>query len=191
MDKIVYAGIDIPFPASWRVRTIVEAAALRYPAWHQPTVRTLGEEFVLDPQAKCGELSRGQPSMVGIIIGLSARAPLTLLGEPYLGLDVQNPKVFYTRLLREREEHPRTTILATHHIEESAKLPDTFLILGRDGQLSHDCTAEESAEDYVSVDDISLPLISTSRSPARTRRPLAHAPPAPGAGEPGSSVGAD
>lgn len=162
MDRVVYAGIDVPFPAGWRPETIFAAAAGRYPGWHQPTADELIEEFDLDVRAKYAKLSRGQRSMVGIIVGLAARAPLTLLDESYLGLDVHNRGVFYAALLREMEQQRRTVVLATHHIEESAKLLDTFLILGRDGQVHHHLAAEELDDAYVTVSGPQLPDIDTA-----------------------------
>lgn len=162
MDRVVYAGIDVPFPAAWPVRTMLAAAAVRHRNWHEPTARQLGEEFALDPGEKYGDLSRGQRSMVGIILGLAARAPLTLLDEPYLGLDVHNRALFYSALQAEMAEFPRTVVLATHDIEESAKLLDTFLILGRDGRLHHHRSAGEIAEAYVTVSGTHLPLIDSA-----------------------------
>lgn len=162
MDRVVYAGIDVHFPAGWRPDTVFEVAAQRYPGWHQPTADDLIAEFGLDVRAKYAQLSRGQRSMVGIIIGLAARAPLTLLDEPYLGLDVHNRGVFYNALLREMDARPRTIVLATHHIEESAKLFDTFLILGRDGLIHHHLAAEELDDAYVVVSGPRLPNIDTA-----------------------------
>ncbi len=160
MDRVVYAGIDVPFPAGWRPDTVFETAAQRYPGWHQSTAQDLVAEFGLDVHAKYAQLSRGQRSMVGVIVGLAARAPLTLLDEPYLGLDVHNRGVFYTALLREMDVHPRTVVLATHHIEESAKLLDTFLILGRDGLIHHHLDAGDLDDAYVVVSGPRLPQIN-------------------------------
>lgn len=157
MDRVVYAGIDVPFPAGWRPRTVFETAARRYPGWHQPTAENLVAEFGLDLHTKYSRLSRGQRSMVGIIVGLAARAPLTLLDEPYLGLDVHNRGVFYTTLLREMDAHPRTIVLATHDIAESVKLLDTFLILGRDGRIHHHLDAPDLDDAHVVVSGSRLP----------------------------------
>ncbi|MGP6174111.1 ATP-binding cassette domain-containing protein [Corynebacterium sp. A21] len=162
MDRVVYAGIDVPFPAGWRPDTIFAAAAGRYPGWHQPTADELIVECELDVRTKYAKLSRGQRSMVGIIVGLAARAPLTLLDEPYLGLDVHNRGVFYAALLREMDQQPRTVMLATHHIEESTKLLDTFLILGRDGRVHHHLGAEELDDAYVTVSGAHLPDIGVT-----------------------------
>lgn len=157
MDRVVYSGVDVPFPAGWHPTTIFAAAAQRYPHWNQATADELIAEFALDTGTGYARLSRGQRSMVGIIIGLAARAPLTLLDEPYLGLDVHNRGIFYSALLREIIDCPRTVVLATHHIEESAKLLDTFLILGRDGRLHHQIEAAQLDDAYVTVTGAQLP----------------------------------
>lgn len=164
MNQVVYAGIDVPFPAGWRPDTIFETAARRYPGWHQPTAEHLVAELGLDLRTKYSRLSRGQRSMVGIIVGLAARAPLTLLDEPYLGLDTHNRGVFYTTLLQEMEAHPRTTVLATHDIADSVKLLDTFLILGRDGRLRHHLDAADLDDAYVVVSGPRLPALDAALS---------------------------
>lgn len=162
MGRIVYAGIDVPFPAGWSPDIVFEAAAQRYPGWHQPTADALIADFALDVRTRYAKLSRGQRSMVGIIVGLAARAPLTLLDEPYLGLDVHNRSVFYTALLKEMDACPRTVVLATHHIEESAKLLDTFLILGRDGLIHHHLDAGDLDDAYMVVSGPRLPRIDAA-----------------------------
>lgn len=65
------------------------------------------------------------------MLGLASRASVTLLDEPYLGLDVTARALFHTMLLRDYEEHPRTVVLSTHLIEESAALFDRVVILDR------------------------------------------------------------
>ena len=61
-------------------------------------------------------------SAVGIVIGLAARAELTLFDEPYAGLDAVARQLFYDRLLADYAEHPRTVVLSTHLIDEVADL---------------------------------------------------------------------
>ncbi|AGF73675.1 ABC transporter ATP-binding protein [Corynebacterium halotolerans] len=166
MDQVAYTGIDVPYPAAWSLREITRAAELRYPNWDAAAAQRLAEDFGFDNRTRrytrYGELSRGQRSMIGIIVGLAARAPLTLLDEPYLGLDVHNRELFYSALLREVEGHPRTVVLATHHIEESAKLLDNFLFLGRDGKLVHQFSADDLDDAYVLVSGTSLPRIDAA-----------------------------
>lgn len=63
---------------------------------------------------------------------VAEHAPLTLLDEPYLGLDAYNLEAFYRELLAELEAHPRTVVLATHDLHATSQVVDSCLVL-RDG----------------------------------------------------------
>lgn len=68
-------------------------------------------------------------SAVGIVVGLAARAEITLLDEPSLGLDVVARQQFYDLLLEDYTEHPRTIIFSTHLIDEVSKLFESVIFL--------------------------------------------------------------
>ena len=85
--------------------------------------------------------------MVGIVIGLASGAELTLLDEPYVGLDVHNTSVFYRHLLAHAESE-RCFVMATHHIDDAAKILDSALVLGRQGSVDKHLRAED-ADGYV------------------------------------------
>lgn len=78
----------------------------------------------------------------GGLLGLASRSPLTLLDEPYLGLDVTARTLFHRALLRDVGEHPRTILLSTHLVDESEALFDRVVILER-GRVRVDSAAEE------------------------------------------------
>ena len=60
---------------------------------------SLLEDFALPESRASQEASRGMRSALGIVIGLAARAEVTLFDEPYAGLDAVARQVFYDRLL--------------------------------------------------------------------------------------------
>ena len=66
---------------------------------------------------------------MSIILGLAAQCPITLLDEPYLGLDVQSREAFYQFLMADLERNPRTVILSTHHLGDVARLLDQVIII--------------------------------------------------------------
>jgi ABC-2 type transport system ATP-binding protein len=70
-------------------------------------------------------------SAVGIVIGLAARAEVTLFDEPYAGLDAVARQLFYHRLVADLAEHPRTVLLSTHLIDEAAGLMDRVVVIDR------------------------------------------------------------
>lgn len=144
MDRVCFTGVDTPYPASWAIKDVIAGAAKRYVHWSQETADVLMRDFGLDSQRQIsfGKASRGQRAMVGIVIGLASGAELTLLDEPYVGLDVHNTSVFYRHLL-EHAESQRLIIMATHHIEDAAKILDSALVLGRQGSVDKHLRAED------------------------------------------------
>ena len=150
MDRTALTGVDTSYP-TWSVANVFKGAALRYPHWDQTIADTLIADFSLDGALSTpyGGLSRGQRAMVAIIVGLASGTELLLLDEPYVGLDLHNTDVFYRHLL-EQADSGRTIIMATHHIEDAAKVLDTAAILGRDGQIAAHVNADD-ADEYVLV----------------------------------------
>lgn len=70
--------------------------------------------------------------MVGIIIGLSSRAPITLLDEPYVGLDPVGRHLFYQFLREEYEAYPpRTFIISTHLMNELQNMFEEVILIDK------------------------------------------------------------
>ncbi|WPF66082.1 MULTISPECIES: ABC transporter ATP-binding protein [unclassified Corynebacterium] len=134
MQRIALAGIDAPLPTGWHAMRLFRVAAARYPTWDQGRALALLREFSLPSYKKYSELSRGQKSALGVVFALAAGCDLTLLDEPYLGLDVEKRDIFYRELRAERDLRPHATfILSTHELHESEKLLDTVTIMNGTG----------------------------------------------------------
>jgi ABC-2 type transport system ATP-binding protein len=81
-------------------------------------------------------------SALGIVIGLAARAQVTILDEPYTGLDAVARRLFYDRLLADYAEHPRTVLLSTHQIDEAAGLLERVVLMDH-GRVVLDAAADD------------------------------------------------
>jgi hypothetical protein len=81
-------------------------------------------------------------SALGIVIGLAARAEVTLFDEPYAGLDPVARELFYDRLLADYAEHPRTVLLSTHLIDEVAGLLERVVVIDR-GRIMLNMAADD------------------------------------------------
>jgi ABC-2 type transport system ATP-binding protein len=138
------------YPQNFKVREAFAAAAIACPGWDQAYADRLVKDFDLPLKRQIKKLSRGQLSAVGIIIGLAARAPLTLFDEPYLGLDAVARHVFYDRLLEDFSENPRTVILSTHLIDEVADLVEHVVLIDH-GTVLMDADADGLRGRAVSV----------------------------------------
>lgn len=121
-----------------RLIEILQLAANFHPNWDWTFAYKLLETFRLDSNKKIKQLSRGTQSLVGIIIGLASRAPLTLFDEPVLGLDVLMRERFYKELLEDYANHPRTILLSTHLIDEIAPVVERVYVIDEGSLLLHD-----------------------------------------------------
>ncbi len=126
----------------FRVEHAIRVASWFYPNWDEGLARQLLTDFDLPPRRRIKRLSRGMRSAVGIVIGLAARAELTLFDEPYAGLDAVARQLFYDRLLAEFAEHPRTILLSTHLIDEVADLLEHVVMLDH-GRVVLDAPADD------------------------------------------------
>ncbi len=122
---------DQTFPDAYRVGHALRAAALLQPRWSAAVADEALARFGLPAERRVKTLSRGMRSMLGAVIGLASRAELTLLDEPYLGLDAVARAAFSDLLLTDYAEHPRTIVLSTHLIDEADDLLEHVVVLDR------------------------------------------------------------
>jgi ABC-2 type transport system ATP-binding protein len=145
LRKISFVRDNQRYPDNYRLQHVLAIAPEFAPNWNADVAAELVDGFRIPAKTDIKKFSRGQLSSVAIVLGLAARAPLTLLDEPYLGLDVTARKLFHDMLLRDYTEHPRTVVLSTHLIEESEALFDHVLIIDR-GQVRVDSPSEATGE---------------------------------------------
>jgi len=149
LRRIVLVREDQAYPA-FKVRHALQAAAWCHPNWSAGLAGRLLADFGLPPDRPVSKLSRGMRSALGIVIGLAARADVTLFDEPYAGLDAVARQMFYDRLLADYAEHPRTILLSTHLIDEAAGLLEQVVVIDR-GRIVLDAAADDLRGGAVTV----------------------------------------
>ena len=117
------------YPDSFRGKHVMRAAAHLFPNWDADLAARLVADFNAPLSRRMKKMSRGQRSAIGVIIGLASRAELTLLDEPYAGLDAVARQLFYDRLLEDYTTFPRTIVLSTHLIDEVSGLLDHVVVV--------------------------------------------------------------
>jgi ABC-2 type transport system ATP-binding protein len=137
LPKLCYMPEKNLFIPTMRVSEILKTAAGFYEQFDSAYADQLCRKFGLDPKKKYKALSRGYESILRIVIGLASRAPLTVFDEPVLGLDAAVRDVFYRELLDDYANHPRTFIISTHLIEESADVFEEALIVKEGVLVEH------------------------------------------------------
>ena len=170
LRQMVFVREDQAYP-DFRVRQVVQAASWFYPNWSHELAGALLEEFNLPLDRRVRKLSRGMRSALGIVIGLAARAEVTLFDEPYAGLDPVARQLFYDRLLADYAEHPRTVLLSTHLIDEAAGLMERVVVLDR-GRIVLNTAADDlrGAATSVSGPAIAVAEFTAGRSVWNRRR---------------------
>ena len=141
LRRMVFVREEQAYP-DFRVSHAIRVASWFYPNWSAELADQLLADFELPLNRRIKRLSRGMRSAVGIVIGLAARAELTLFDEPYAGLDAVARQLFYDRLLADYVEHPRTIVLSTHLVDEVADLLEHVVMLDH-GRVALDAPAEE------------------------------------------------
>ncbi|MEV6906305.1 ABC transporter ATP-binding protein [Amycolatopsis sp. NPDC051071] len=141
LRRLVLVREDQQFP-DFKVKHALAAASWFYPNWDAELADTLLRDFDLPLKRPIKKLSRGMRSALSITLGLAARAELTLLDEPYAGLDAVARQLFYDRLLDDYSNHPRTVLLSTHLIDEVADLLEHVVMIDK-GRVVLDAPADE------------------------------------------------
>jgi ABC-2 type transport system ATP-binding protein len=112
-----------------RVGEALYTASRLRAGWDGDYADALVERFQVPRGKKLGELSLGQRSVLGMIFGLAARAPVTLFDESHLGMDAPSRAAFHDELLADFMARPRTVVISTHLIDELSPLFEEVLIL--------------------------------------------------------------
>lgn len=149
LRRMVFVREEQSYP-DFRVGDALRVASWFYPNWSEELAQQLLAEFGLTSRRRIRKLSRGMRSVVGIVIGIAARAELTLFDEPYAGLDAVARQQFYDQLLTDLAERPRTVLLSTHLIDEMADLLEHVVMLDR-GRVVLDAPADDVRGTAVTV----------------------------------------
>jgi len=130
LRRMVFVREDQAYP-DFKVGHAVRAAEWFYPNWSGELADSLLADFDLPSNRPVKKLSRGMRSALGIVIGLAARAEVTMFDEPYAGLDAVARQVFYDHLLADYTAFPRTVLLSTHLIDETAGLLEWVMVMDK------------------------------------------------------------
>ncbi len=121
-----------------KVTEALRVAAQMRPNWDADYAQQLIDRFEIPTGAKIDGLSRGKRSALGIVLGMAARAPITIFDETYLGMDAPSRYAFYDEILNDFIEHPRMFIVSTHLIEEVSRIFEEVVIIDEGRLLVHD-----------------------------------------------------
>jgi len=117
------------YPDDFRLKHVLRVVPAFHERWDAQLAERIVDALRIPSRTPIAKFSRGQLSSVAILIGLAARAPVTIFDEPYLGLDATARRIFYDLLLADISEHPRTVLVSTHLIDEMEPLLEHVVVL--------------------------------------------------------------
>ena len=129
MQNICFVRVKEEAQLSFKVKEIFKMCSMFYKNWDGKYAEELANKFQLNMTVKYHKLSHGMQTVVGIIQGLASRAPITIFDEPTTGLDAAHRELFYSLLLEDYGEYPRTIILSTHLVEEVTHVIEDVIII--------------------------------------------------------------
>lgn len=125
-----------------KVPKYIKKETIYRPNFDQAYADELIQKFELPTNKRPHKLSKGQQSVLSVIIGLASRAPITIFDEAYLGMDAPTRDLFYKEILKDQERYPRTIIMSTHLVSEMEYLFDEVIIIHK-GELLKKGTYDE------------------------------------------------
>ncbi|PGY07628.1 ABC transporter ATP-binding protein [Bacillus cereus] len=144
MQNICFVRVKEEAHLSYKVKEIFKMCSMFYKNWDGKYAEELANKFQLNMTEKYHKLSHGMQTVVGIIQGLASRAPITIFDEPTTGLDAAHRELFYSLLLEDYGEYPRTIKLSTHLVEEVTHVIEDVIII-KEGRL----VVQSSVEDLL------------------------------------------
>ncbi|PES74970.1 ABC transporter ATP-binding protein [Bacillus cereus] len=142
MRSICFVRVKEEGHLSNKIKEIFELCNMFYKNWDQKYAEELAGKFQLNMKERYHKLSHGMQTVVGIIQGLASRAPITIFDEPTTGLDAAHRELFYSLLLEDYGEYPRTIILSTHLVEEVTHVIEDVIII-KEGRLIVQSSVED------------------------------------------------
>jgi len=134
LSNLCFINDTLPF-LGFKVSEIFKISSMYYKNWDEKFKNDLVKKFDINNKKRYITLSKGTKAIIGIIVGLASRAPLTIFDEAYSGLDAAARKIFYDTLREDHTENPRTIIFSTHLIDEAAALFDNVIIINEGNVL--------------------------------------------------------
>lgn len=133
----VFIDDNMAFPQSLCLDDLLHAAASFYENWDMGLARGMLDYFSLNPKQYYHRLSKGMKSIFNVVLGISARCPLTIFDEPTTGMDAGARKDFYRALLKDYLRHPRTVLLSSHLLHEIEDILEDILLIKEGKKLLH------------------------------------------------------
>ena len=132
--KIAYLPDSFDFFLYDNGHTIIDYYGMVYPDMDKNYVINEAKSLGIDLKVATRKLSKGNKTLLGLIIVLATGAPFLLLDEVLDGIDVLNKTKILEYILDAAEEG-RGILICSHQLAELQGISDRIMYIGLDGKL--------------------------------------------------------
>lgn len=133
LEKVCIVKENNNISSDTRVKDLIERYRSFFNLYDVEYERYLFDKFGFNNQRDMKKgfrtMSRGQKSIIMIVLALASNAEITIFDEPTAGLDERNRKIFYDELIEKYSETGNTFIITTHLIGEIENLIEHAVII--------------------------------------------------------------
>ncbi|ADU29266.1 ATP-binding cassette domain-containing protein [Evansella cellulosilytica] len=164
LNDICFIQENHPLNSLWKVKEVLEIAAIFYKNWDSTIAEKCLESFNLSKNLKVKAMSKGMRTALSLTIGLSSGAPVMIFDEPTNGLDAAIREVFYELLMEECSKEEKIVIISTHYIQELQRYIEELIVLDEGKLLLQDSLdAIKERTGYIHGDKASASQFMDSR----------------------------
>lgn len=117
-SEVIYSMHDLPVTPTEKLKSILRCYEIGFPHFDREFAMKMMDLFELPVKKNCKQLSQGMKSLFHFVCAMASRCQVTLLDEPFIGIDIEKRKMAYEILLRDYMEHPRTFVISSHNLAE-------------------------------------------------------------------------
>jgi len=147
MRDVAFIADVAVLPRWFRVSQALDYVAGVHPRFDRAKAENFLAKTAVRRTSKVRELSKGMVAQLHLALVMAIDAPLLVLDEPTLGLDIAYRKKFYDSLLGDYLDRSRTIVLTTHHVEEIQHVITDLAFINA-GRIVLSCTMEEFDSRY-------------------------------------------
>ena len=114
-EEVIYSMHALPVDG-WKADKILQSYYETYPHFDLEFARKSLELFDIPVKKKIITFSQGMKSIFHFICAIATRCEVTMLDEPFIGIDIEKRKIAYEILLRDYMELPRTFVVSIHNL---------------------------------------------------------------------------
>jgi ABC-2 type transport system ATP-binding protein len=142
---------DVAVLPPWmRVSQALEYVGGVHPRFDRGRAESLLAKTQIRRNSRVKELSKGMVTQLHLALIMAIDAPLLVLDEPTLGLDLHFRKQFYDSLLTDYCDRRRTIVVTTHHADEIQDVLTDVMFMNR-GRIVFECSMEALESRYREV----------------------------------------